>query len=51
MLASMQQDKLALYPFPIVRIACRYCRRRGQYRLERLIRKYGADASLSDMLQ
>ena len=51
MLDSMQQDRLASYPFPIVRIACRYCRRRGQYRLESLVRKYGADASLSNVLR
>jgi hypothetical protein len=47
----MQDDRLASYPYPIVRIACRYCRRRGQYRLETLVRKHGADAALSDVLR
>jgi hypothetical protein len=51
MLRSMEHDRLASYPYPIVRIACRYCARRGQYRLESLLRKYGAEASLSNVLR
>jgi hypothetical protein len=51
MVESMLQDTLGRYPYPIVRIACRYCRRRGQYRLEHLVRKYGANADLVDVLR
>jgi hypothetical protein len=50
MLDGMPQDKLARYPYPIVRIACRYCKRRGRYRLEGLVGKYGAEANLTDVL-
>ena len=48
--SRIAEDRLARYPYPIVRIACRYCGRRGQYRLESLVRKYGAGASLSEVL-
>src|SRR5262245_6616362 len=41
---------LARYPFPIVRVACRYCKRRGQYRLETLVKAYGAQAGLHQVL-
>ena len=41
---------LARYPWPMVRVACRYCDRRGQYRLERLIDIYGRDATFEDVL-
>jgi hypothetical protein len=41
---------LARYPYPIVRVGCRYCRRRGQYRLERLIDMYGRDATFDEVL-
>jgi hypothetical protein len=41
---------LARYPWPVVRVACRYCARRGQYRLERLIEIYGGDATYEQVL-
>ena len=41
---------LAHYPYPIVRVACRFCERRGQYRLERLIAIHGRDASFDELL-
>jgi hypothetical protein len=41
---------LARYPYPIVRVACRYCQRRGQYRLERLIDMYGREATFEQLL-
>src|SRR5271163_4755928 len=36
------RDKLALYPFVVVRIACRVCSRNGSYLLARLAAKFGA---------
>ena len=43
------RDCLALYPFVVVRIACRVCSRRGSYRLARLAAKYGPEISLRDL--
>lgn len=38
------------YPFPIVRLTCRLCpHRRGLYRLERLVQRFGADADLDSV--
>jgi hypothetical protein len=37
------RDRLAFYPFVVVRIACRQCSQRGSYRLARLAAKYGRD--------
>ena len=42
--------KLSNYPYVVVRISCRTCKRRGQYRLVNLAVKYGADASLDDVI-
>jgi hypothetical protein len=44
------RDCLALYPFVVVRIACRVCSRRGSYRLARLAAKYGPEISLRDVI-
>ena len=44
------RDCLALYPFVVVRIACRVCSRRGAYRLARLAAKHGPETSLRDVL-
>lgn len=38
------------YPSPVVRLECTRCDRRGQYRRERLIERFGADAPLPDVL-
>jgi hypothetical protein len=35
------RERLALYPFVVVRLACRVCSRGGSYRLARLAAKYG----------
>ena len=43
------RDCLALYPFVVVRIACRVCSRRGSYRLARLGAKFGPEISLRDL--
>ena len=43
-------DRLAHYPFVVVRIACRVCSRRGSYRLARLAAKFGPESSLRDLL-
>jgi hypothetical protein len=45
------RDRLALYPFLVVRIACRVCSRSGSYRLARLASKYGAEISLRDLTE
>ena len=37
------RDRLALYPFVVVRIACRVCSRSGSYRLARLAAKSTRD--------
>jgi hypothetical protein len=38
-----------LYPFVVIRIACRVCSRRGSYRLARLAAKFGPEISLRDL--
>ena len=43
------RDRLALYPFVVVRIACRVCSRSGCYRLARLAAKYGPEITLRDL--
>ena len=43
------RDRLAHYPFVIVRIACRACSRRGSYRLARLAAKFGPEISPRDL--
>jgi hypothetical protein len=43
------RDCLALYPFVVVRIACRVCSRSGSYRLARLAAKFGPEISLRDL--
>src|SRR4030095_1332021 len=44
-------DRLAFYPFVIVRVSCRHCTRRGSYRLARLGAKYGPEIALDDLLR
>jgi hypothetical protein len=44
-------DRLAFYPFVVVRIACRVCARRGSYRLARLAAKYGPETEMRDLLE
>jgi hypothetical protein len=46
----MMVNRLSEYPWVIVRLGCRYCNRRGQYRLARLSAKFGAEISLCDLL-
>jgi hypothetical protein len=43
------RERLALYPFVVVSIACRVCSRSGSYRLARLAAKYGPEISLRDL--
>jgi hypothetical protein len=45
------RDCLALYPFVVVRIACRVCSRGGSYRLARLAAKFGSEISLGDLTE
>ena len=43
------RDRLALYPFVVVRIGCRQCSRSGAYRLARLAAKFGPEITLRDL--
>jgi hypothetical protein len=43
------RDRLAFYPFVVVRIACRVCSRTGSYRLARLAAKFGPEITLRDL--
>lgn len=43
-------DALADYPYVLVRLACRFCQRRGSYRLARLAAKFGPEIDMRDML-
>ena len=43
-------ETLLTYPYVVVRLACRFCPRAGAYRLVRLAEKYGADASIDDVM-
>jgi hypothetical protein len=43
------RDRLAFYPFVVVRFPCRVCARRGSYRLARLAAKFGPEISLHDL--
>jgi hypothetical protein len=45
------RGRLALYPFVVVRIACRVCSRSGSYRLARLAAKYGPEITLRDLTE
>ena len=45
------RDRLASYPFVVVRIACRVCTRSGSYRLARLAAKYGPEITLRDLTE
>ena len=40
---------LADYPADLIRLACRRCQRRGQYRKDRLIAEHGAGKPLPDL--
>jgi hypothetical protein len=49
---SMPQSgalQLKDYPTAMVRLACTRCERRGQFRLDTLIAKYGAETTLPDL--
>ena len=44
------RDRLAFYPFVVVRTACWVCSRNGAYRLARLAAKFGPEIGLRDLL-
>jgi hypothetical protein len=44
-------NTLATFPYVVVRLGCRFCRRKGAYRLARLSAKFGADANVDDVLR
>ncbi len=43
-------NTLAHYPWPLVSVACRYCSRWGQYRIESLIATFGPEATYGEVL-
>jgi hypothetical protein len=45
-----RDDRLADYPYVVVRLGCDLCLRRGQYRLARLAAKFGAEIGLVSLL-
>ncbi len=45
------QDRLSNYPYVVVTLACRFCTRKGQYRLARLAAKYGAEVHMQTVLR
>lgn len=47
---SHVKQTLPSFPYVIVRAYCTLCSRTGQYRLARLADKYGAEASLEEVL-
>jgi hypothetical protein len=40
---------LAEWPYRMVRLACDYCSRRGQYRKETLIARFGGEVLMPDV--
>jgi hypothetical protein len=44
-------DVLATYPYVVLRLACHFCRRKGQYRLARLAAKYGSEIDMRSLLE
>ena len=42
--------RLSSYPWVVVRLGCRVCKRSGSYRLARLAESYGAETSLDSVL-
>jgi hypothetical protein len=45
------RERLALYPFVVVRIACRVGSRSGSYQLARLAAKFGPEIALRDLTE
>ena len=43
-------QRLADYPWVLVRVRCEVCKRAGAYRLARLAVKYGAEILLDDLI-
>jgi hypothetical protein len=41
---------VATYPHDLVRLACGRCERQGQYRRAALVQRFGANASVPDVL-
>jgi hypothetical protein len=42
----MREPTLGTFPHPFIAVACRYCARKGRYRRDKLIQKYGAGMRL-----
>jgi hypothetical protein len=47
---SRDSETLGRYPYPVVRIACRYCKRRGRYQLVRLVETHGPYITCAELL-
>ena len=46
----MPESRLSAYPWVVVRLSCRLCRRNGSYRLARLAAAHSAEITLDDLL-
>ncbi len=46
----MDGDGLGAFPFVVVRLGCRHCKRTGSYRLNRLAAKYSAEITMPELL-
>ena len=44
-------DHLSNYPYVILNLGCRFCSRRGSYRIVRLAAKYGAEVDMRELLR
>jgi hypothetical protein len=44
------RDRLATYPYVVVRVGCELCKRQGSYRLARLAAKFGPDIAMEALL-
>jgi hypothetical protein len=50
-LGRVMIERLSDFPWVVVRIGCNLCHRKGQYRLARLVAKYGSEIGLEDLLE
>ncbi len=44
-------DRLSNYPYVSLTLACRFCARKGHYRLARLAAKYGSEVPMDTVLR
>lgn len=47
----MMGETLGTFPRPVLHVACRYCKRSGRYRRDRLVAPYGENCSLDEFVR